>query len=156
MAQKVKLISAERAALPVEKEALSASKYLFNELQRNPQQERISCETIGMQALQSVVSFLEHVHENPQNLALPSPLPSGDLSQVLPEWHARFVKEVETQSHDALFNLLAAANELEIESLEEIACAKVAASLQGKSAEEMRGYFGIESDFTQSEETEII
>ena len=140
----------------VDKEALNESRYLYNELQKSPDQERISCETIGLQALQSVVSFLEHTHENPLNLALPSPLPSEDLTQVLPEWHARFIKEVEATSHDALFNLLAAANELEIASLEELACAKVAASLQGKSTEEMRSYFAIESDFSQLEEAEII
>ena len=83
-------------------------------------------------------------------------MPTADLSTVLPPWAADFVKGVESVSHDALFSLLAAANELEIPLLEQLACAQIAASLRGKNAQEMRSYFAIESDFTTPEETELM
>jgi S-phase kinase-associated protein 1 len=51
--------------------------------------------------------------------------------------------------------LLLAANYLDIKSLIELCCAKVATMIKGKSPEEIRQQFGIVNDFTPEEESQI-
>lgn len=48
-----------------------------------------------------------------------------------------------------------AANYLNIKSLLDLTCAKVASMIKGKSPEQIREMFGIENDFTPEEEEKI-
>jgi hypothetical protein len=55
------------------------------------------------------------------------PLRSATLSDIVPEWDARFV-EVE---QEMLFELILAANYMDIKSLLDLTCAKVASMIKG-------------------------
>ena len=55
-----------------------------------------------------------------------------------------------------IFELIMAANYLDIQSLLELACAKVSAVIKDKSIPEIRKYFNIENDFTPEEEAEVM
>ena len=52
--------------------------------------------------------------------------------------------------------MILAANFLDIKSLLELACAKVASVIKGMSIPEIRDYFHIENDFTPEEEAQIM
>ncbi|XP_062178437.1 SKP1-like protein 1B [Phragmites australis] len=56
---------------------------------------------------------------------------------------------------DMLYDLILAANYLEIKGLLDLACQKVADIIKGKTVEEIRKTFGIKNDFTSNEEEEI-
>ena len=60
--------------------------------------------------------------------------------------------EVNTQT---LFDIILAANYLDIKDLLEITCQKVADMIRGKTPSEIRKIFGVENDFTPEEEEEI-
>ncbi|KAK3001148.1 hypothetical protein RJ639_021073 [Escallonia herrerae] len=62
---------------------------------------------------------------------------------------------LEGMKKDTLFELLLAANYLEIKGLMETACLKVADNIKDMMPEEVREYFCIENDFTPEEEAEI-
>ena len=51
-----------------------------------------------------------------------------------------------------LFEMINAANYLQIKPLIELLCAKVASLIKGKSVKEIRTYFGVKADFTPEEE----
>jgi len=51
-----------------------------------------------------------------------------------------------------LFEIVMAANYLDIKPLLELSCAKVASLIKGKSVQEIRQFFNIENDFTPEEE----
>ena len=54
-----------------------------------------------------------------------------------------------------LFDMILAANYLDIKDLLELTCEKVASMIKGKTPEEARQVFNIQNDFTPAEEDEI-
>lgn len=103
-----------------------------------------------MATLKKIVEYLAYVKENPLN-EIEKPLKSANLHEVVPAWFADFV-EVE---QELLFDIILGANYLDIKSLLELACAKVASTLKGKTVEEIRKMYGIVNDFTPEEEAQI-
>lgn len=79
------------------------------------------------------------------------PLRSANMRDVVDDWDAQFV-EVE---QEILFELILAANYMDIKPLLDLTCAKVASMLKGKSAEEIRKKFNIQNDFTPEEEEAV-
>ncbi|XP_065866529.1 SKP1-like protein 4 [Euphorbia lathyris] len=68
--------------------------------------------------------------------------------------HANFVKEV-TQDQNMLFDLILAADYLEINSLLDLLCKAVADMMKGKSVEQIREIFNIKNNYTEEEIEEI-
>ena len=56
---------------------------------------------------------------------------------------------------ETLFNLILAANYLDIKPLLDLTCKAVADEIKGKSPEEIRSRFNIKNDFTPEEEEEV-
>ena len=71
--------------------------------------------------------------------------------QVVSEWDANFV-EVDQET---LFELILAANYMDIKSLLDLTCAKVASMIKGKTPEEIRKQFNIKNDFSPEEEEAV-
>ncbi|AES77877.1 putative S-phase kinase-associated protein [Medicago truncatula] len=69
----------------------------------------------------------------------------------LKNWDAEFVKVHQT----TLFDLILAANDLNIKSLLDLTCQYVADMIKGKTPEEIRKTFNIKNDFTPEEEEEV-
>ncbi|XP_015170516.1 SKP1-like protein 1B [Solanum tuberosum] len=69
----------------------------------------------------------------------------------LKTFDAEFVKV----DQSTLFNLMLAANYLNIKSLLDLTCQTVADMIKGKTPEEIRKTFNIENDFTPEEEEEV-
>lgn len=75
-----------------------------------------------------------HAHRAPPTLRPPFPPPqplrSTNLVEIVPQWDANFV-EVE---QEILFELILAANYMDIKSLLDLTCAKVASMIKGERA----------------------
>nr|CDM81290.1 unnamed protein product [Triticum aestivum] len=56
---------------------------------------------------------------------------------------------------DTLFDLLLAANYLEVQGLLDLACKTVADQMRGKTVEGMRAHFNIVNDYTKEEEAQV-
>ena len=69
---------------------------------------------------------------------------SDDIS----EWDRKFMKDIEK---DALFELIQAANYLNIKGLLELCCKVAANQIRGKSAEEVQEMWNIKCDLTEEE-----
>merc|ERR1712038_278107 len=74
----------------------------------------------------------------------------SDLSS-LSEWDLEYLKI----GDGTLFELILAANYLDISQLLDVCCKQVANMIKGKSAEEIRARFNIQNDFTKAEEEQI-
>lgn len=67
-------------------------------------------------------------------------------------WDEQFISQ---GTQEEILELILASNYLDIKSLLELSCAKVATMIKGKSPEEIRETFGIINDFTPEEENQI-
>mmetsp|Transcript_12386 Transcript_12386/g.39248 ORF Transcript_12386/g.39248 Transcript_12386/m.39248 type:complete len:124 (+) Transcript_12386:389-760(+) len=76
-----------------------------------------------------------------------SPVSEEDVKQ----WDAEFVKV----DQGTLFELILAANYLNIKSLLDLTCKTVADMIKGKTPEEIRKTFNIKNDFSPEEEEEV-
>lgn len=77
--------------------------------------------------------------------------PSATAEEELKGWDAGFVKVDQA----VLFDLILAANYLNIKSLLDLTCQTVADMIKGKTPEEIRRQFNIKNDFTPEEEEEV-
>ena len=66
---------------------------------------------------------------------MPKPLPSERLSDVVPTWFASFIN---LGSADEVYEIVVAANFLDIPSLVELGCAKIGSLMKNKTLPELR------------------
>ncbi|CAK5076638.1 unnamed protein product [Meloidogyne enterolobii] len=69
----------------------------------------------------------------------------------IPSWDVEFLKV----DQGTLFELILAANYLDVHGLLDVACKTVANMIKGKTPEEIRRTFNIKNDFTPEEEEQI-
>ncbi|KAJ9190153.1 hypothetical protein P3X46_001381 [Hevea brasiliensis] len=72
----------------------------------------------------------------------------------LKNWDDAFVKEV-MENQDILFDLIMAANYLDIKNLLDLLCKGIADMMRGKTPEQIRQIFHIKNDYTPYEEAEV-
>ena len=72
---------------------------------------------------------------------------STDIS----EWGQQFI----TVDQEMLFEIILAANYLDIKALLDVGCKTVANMIKGKTPDEIRKTFNIQNDFTPEEEEQI-
>merc|ERR1712224_650546 len=93
-------------------------------------------------------------------LDAPVPLPMVDskiLIKVIEycKYHHKAEQESLPEDDETLFNLILAANYLDIKPLLDLTCKTVADEIKGKTPEEIRIRFNIKNDFTPEEEEEV-
>ena len=81
------------------------------------------------------------------------PLPSNDLAQHVDQRYAEYITKDVDQA--LLFDIVLAANYLDIKPLLKLGSAKIASLIKGKSIEEIRQFFQMDNDFTPEEEQRI-
>mmetsp|Transcript_50942 Transcript_50942/g.77411 ORF Transcript_50942/g.77411 Transcript_50942/m.77411 type:complete len:109 (+) Transcript_50942:219-545(+) len=92
----------------------------------------------------------KHRNNNPPEIE--KPLRTTNLAELVDPFDAKFI---DIENLEELFEIILAANYLDIKSLLELSCAKVASLIKGKSPEEIRKIFNIQNDFTPEEEAQI-
>ncbi|KAH9622554.1 hypothetical protein KSS87_020077 [Heliosperma pusillum] len=76
---------------------------------------------------------------------------TSSADDEIKKWDADFVKV----DQDTLFDLILAANYLNIKGLLDLTCQTVADMMKGKTPEEIRKTFNIKNDYTPEEEEEV-
>ncbi|CAE7485931.1 scon-3 [Symbiodinium microadriaticum] len=125
-------------------------KTMFDDEQGDDEVQEIPLPNVKTPILAKVIEFLEHYKANPMN-EIEKPLKSSNMSEVVQEWYSNFV----AVEQDVLFELILAANYMDIKPLLDITCATVASMIKGKTPEEIRQHFNIVNDFTPAEEAQV-
>ena len=96
------------------------------------------------------VALMQVVGQEPE---IEQPLPSNDLAQHVDQRYAEYITKDVDQA--LLFDIVLAANYLDIKPLLKLGSAKIASLIKGKSIEEIRQFFQMDNDFTPEEEQRI-
>ena len=105
---------------------------------------------VSHQVLEKVLDWCKHHQNDPQ--------PTGDddadsrkKTTDIEEWDQKFMQV----DQEMLFEIILAANYMDIKALLDVGCKTVANMIKGKSPEEIRKTFNIQNDFTPEEEDQI-
>lgn len=151
-AAKYALMSQEGERFEVDKEVAQMS-VLVKEMTEEDDDDdelEVPLPNVKSSVLRRVISFCEHHVREPMH-DIEKPLKSSNMAEVVSEWDANFVKV----EQDVLFELILAANYMDIKSLLDLTCAKVASMIKGKTPEQIRQTFNITNDFTPEEEAQV-
>ena len=142
------LVSSDNQKIDIDSESAQKS-HLLNGLisDFSNQQEPIKLPDIKFDILKKIVEYLTHYKDKtPKDI--PKPMPSSNLSEVIDEWDVNFINSIEL---DNVFDLINAANYMDIPSLLDLSCAKIASLMKGKTIQEIKTMFNIECDLTEEE-----
>jgi S-phase kinase-associated protein 1 len=114
------------------------------------EEKEIPLPNVKSAILNKVVAYLKYHVDNPAK-EIEKPLKSANMNEVVSQWDADFV-DVE---QELLFELILAANYMDIKPLLDLTCAKVASMIKGKTPEQIRKTFNITNDFTPEEEEAV-
>ena len=142
------LVSSDNQKIEIDTESAQKSLLLKGLIADfNAQQEPIQLPDIKYDILKKVVEYLTYYKDKtPKDI--PKPMPSSNLNEVIDEWDVNFINSIEL---DNVFDLINAANYMDISSLLDLSCAKIASLMKGKTAQEIRTMFNIECDLTEEE-----
>ena len=146
------LVSQEGDKFEVEKKFAKISELVNTMISEDDdeEQQEIPLPNVKSQSLGKVIEFCKHYSEDPMN-EIEKPLKSANMNEVVQEWYANFVNV----EQEALFELILAANYMDIKPLLDLTCATVASEIKGKTPEEIRQTFNIVNDFTPEEEAQV-
>lgn len=113
--------------------------------------QEVPLPNVNMKTLEKVLQFCNYHIENPMP-EIPKPITSSDLKTIVGSAYGTFIQSFQQEE---LFEIINAANFMDIQSLLDLACAQVATQIRGKTPEEIRATFNIENDFTPEEEEQI-
>lgn len=133
----VTLLSSDNHSFQVQPDAVRLSVTLQNALEDAAAGDTIPVPNVAGAVLAKVLEFMRF-HAAPQP-------PDADA----------FMAGFLDVDNDTLFDIILAANYLDIKVLLDAACAAVAGKIKGKTPDEIRHTFGIDNDFTPEEEDAV-
>eukprot|EP00547_Thalassionema_nitzschioides_P000358 CAMPEP_0194199408 /NCGR_PEP_ID=MMETSP0156-20130528/438_1 /TAXON_ID=33649 /ORGANISM="Thalassionema nitzschioides, Strain L26-B" /LENGTH=169 /DNA_ID=CAMNT_0038924297 /DNA_START=74 /DNA_END=583 /DNA_ORIENTATION=- len=149
----ISLVSKEGDSFEVSEDVAQMSELVKSLMEDNDTEEEtaeIPLRNVKATVLQKVIEFCQHHGEEPMT-EIEKPLRSQKMADVVQEWYANYV-DVEQV---VLFELILAANYMDIKPLLDLACATVASMIKDKTPEEIRTRFNITNDFSPEEEAKV-
>ena len=149
--KKITLVSSDGEKVEISLKAVQRSVLVKGIIEDYPDDAEVPLNNVKSNILKKIKEYLEH-YENTEPKEIERPLPSQNFKESVDEWDNNFI-DVDL---DLTFELILGANYMDIKPLLELASAKVASIIKGKTTEEIRKTFGITNDFTPEEEQQII
>lgn len=125
-------------------------KNMVGDLGEETMTEAIPIPNVNGAVLKKVIDWCSH-HRNDPAPAAEDDSDSRKKTTDIDEWDQKFMQV----DQEMLFEIILAANYLDIKQLLDVGCKTVANMIKGKSPEEIRKTFNIQNDFTPEEEDQI-
>ncbi|KAI5010139.1 hypothetical protein ZWY2020_012276 [Hordeum vulgare] len=161
--KKITLKSSDGEEFIVDKTVAMESQTLRHMIEDDCADNAIPLPNVNSKILSKVIEYCnQHVQARPLPADSPVAAAAANSSTSAPaaapaptvdmkSWDAEFIKVDQA----TLYDLILAANYLDIKGLLDLTCQTVADMIKGKTPEEIRKTFNIENDFTPEEEAEI-
>ncbi|XP_042472784.1 SKP1-like protein 1B [Zingiber officinale] len=152
MARMITLRSSDGEVFEVEEAVAMESQTIKHMIEDDCADNGIPLPNVSSRILAKVVEYCKkHVDAAASKSSSEDAAGSGISDEDLKSWDAEFVKVDQA----TLFDLILAANYLNIKGLLDLTCQTVADMIKGKTPEEIRKTFNIKNDFTPEEEEEV-
>ena len=149
--KKITLVSSDGEKVELSLKAVQRSVLVKGIIEDYPDEAEVPLNNVKSNILKKIKEYLEH-YENTEPKEIERPLPSQNFKECVDEWDFNYI-EVDL---DMIFEIILGANYMDIKPLLELASAKVASIIKGKTTDEIRKTFNITNDFTPEEEQQII
>ena len=146
----LKLVSQELEKITVPRKVALMSELVRTMSEGDKDEKEIPLPNVKSAVLRKVVTYLQYHVDNPPK-EIEKPLKSANMNEVVAQWDADFCDV----DQELLFELILAANYMDIKPLLDLSCAKVASMIKGKTPEQIRKTFNITNDFTPEEEEAV-
>jgi len=147
----IKLQSSDGEVFEVDVEVAKASETIKTMLEDpgtdDDEEEVVPLPNVNAAILRKVIEWADYHKDDPA----PEDDTTENRTDNIPTWEADFLKVDQA----TLFEIILAANYLNIKSLLEVSCKTVANMIKGKTPEEVRKQFDIKNDFSPEEEEQI-
>eukprot|EP00252_Welwitschia_mirabilis_P015129 TRINITY_DN33303_c0_g1_i1.p1 TRINITY_DN33303_c0_g1~~TRINITY_DN33303_c0_g1_i1.p1 ORF type:complete len:158 (-),score=25.98 TRINITY_DN33303_c0_g1_i1:294-767(-) len=144
---RVKLKSSDDELFEVDEAVAFESQTIKNMIEDTGTEAAIPLPNVSSKILAKVIEYCKY-HVDIQK---PGDDKGNASEDDIKAWDAEFVKV----DQGTLFDLILAANYLNIKNLLDLTCQTVADMIKGKTPEEIRKTFNIKNDFTPEEEEEV-
>lgn len=148
----VKVTTSDGATMSVARPVAERSILIKNLLEDlgGDNNEAIPIPNVNEAVMKKVLEWCEH-HKNDPPASQDDDSDSRKKSTDIEEWDQKFMQV----DQEMLFEIILAANYLDIKALLDVGCKTVANMIKGKSPDEIRKTFNIQNDFTPEEEEQI-
>merc|ERR1712072_57733 len=150
--QQVKLVSSDNVEIVTERKIAERSMLIKNMIEDlgAPGEEPIPIMNVSEAVLRKVLEWCAH-HKNDPAPTQDDDADSRKKTTDIEDWDQKFMQV----DQEMLFEIILAANYMDIKALLDVGCKTVANMIKGKSPEEIRKTFNIQNDFTPEEEEQI-
>ena len=130
----IKLISKDGKEFLIEKKYAYVSNLIKTSLEHDPSATEVPMPGVKADILTKVVEFMQH-HKGVEPPILEKPLRSKVLKDLCKDpWDAEYIDKI-GEDRQSLYDLILAANYMDIKSLLHLGCAKVASLIKGQPLE---------------------
>ena len=145
------IVSSDEVAFPVSKSILQMSGLIASIYDEGENEDK-TFPILGVDSstMKKVIEFCEHYQVEAMS-EIAKPIQTNDFSKLVPEWYNEFTNI----EYTLLFQIVEAANYMDIPPLMNLICAKIASMIKDKSIEQIRETFSIENDLTPEEEEKM-
>ncbi|KAK3053858.1 hypothetical protein LTR09_005138 [Extremus antarcticus] len=148
----VVLQSSDESIFSVEQKIAERSMLIKNMIEDlgTPGDEPIPIMNVTETVLRKVLDWCDH-HKNDPPPTTEDDADSRKKTTDIEDWDQKYMQV----DQEMLFEIILAANYMDIKALLDVGCKTVANMIKGKSPEEIRKTFNIQNDFTPEEEDQI-
>ncbi|KAG9941428.1 E3 ubiquitin ligase SCF complex, Skp subunit, partial [Aureobasidium melanogenum] len=150
--QKIILVSSDGVNIQTDRIIAERSMLIKNMIEDlgTPGEEPIPIMNVSEAVLRKVLEWCDHHKKDPPP-EKDEDAESRKKTTDIEEWDQKFMQV----DQEMLFEIILAANYMDIKALLDVGCKTVANMIKGKSPEEIRKTFNIQNDFTPEEEEQI-
>jgi S-phase kinase-associated protein 1 len=150
MEKMITLVSSDGEKMQISAKAAQRSQLVKGIIEDYPDDAEVPLNNVKSGILKKIKEYLEHYQDSDPK-EIERPLASQNYQDCVEPWDYEFINV----DLDLIFEIILAANYMDIKPLLELASSKIASIIKGKTPEEIRKTFNIQNDFTPEEEQQI-
>ena len=150
MDKMITLVSTDGEKMQVTAKAAQRSQLVKGIIEDYPDDAEVPLNNVKSNILKKIKEYLDH-YQDSEPKEIERPLASQNYQECVDAWDYEFINV----DLDLIFEIILAANYMDITPLLELASSKIASIIKGKTPEEIRKTFNIQNDFTPEEEQQI-